>query len=107
MRLSSMARKIIAQNILFQLGGSSLLTISIHAHSFTIGSNGSLTFRFKGFRGANRVRIYLNDKDLYTLEFSRVIERTEAIQVTRVYTDVPMDRIKEVFEEYIKRKISL
>jgi hypothetical protein len=107
MHLSSFARRVIAQNILYQLGGSSLLTASIQANSFWFGSNGSVTFHFKGFRGANKVKIFLNDNDLYTMEFMFFRPRLKTEEVVRVYEDIPLDTIKAVFEEYIKKRISL
>jgi hypothetical protein len=107
MESTDLSRRVIAENILYQLGGSSLLTVTIQARNFKIGSNGSVTFRFSGFRGANRVRIYLSDYDTYDMEFSYHHIRTDTITVRRTYKYIHMDKMKEVFEQYIKRKIQL
>ena len=85
----------VAQTILTQLGPTfSLMT---GAKDF-IGSENSLTFRLpKGaIRDINSVKVTLNGKDLYDVEFVR-IWGTKLTPISR-HTDIYADMLQDLFE---------
>ena len=85
----------VAETIASQLGGTSRLKAFTGAYNF--GTNGSnLFFRIKN-RKVNYVKITLNGKDLYDLEFGRIYG--SKYSVVKEYNDIYFDQLVPLFEE--------
>lgn len=72
---SSEEAKGIAQTILAQLGGSRALTLMLGAKHFSSHNDegrGALSFKFKGSRKVNYVKIILTVMDTYTVRFGKI-----------------------------------
>ncbi len=101
--------------ILKQLGGAGKVGAMIGAKQFmTFGSKaeskhgrgmGGLTFRFPNRKGPNMVRIVLNGRDLYDVEFMRV--RGMNAKTTKKVTDVYATHLRKVFEKETGLYLSL
>ena len=89
----------IAATIVNQLGGGRKLQMFIGLKQLINERNGvTLVFPKPKHRGAvNRVRITLNGKDLYDMEFIRTHGRS--VKVVREFNDVYAEDIKDRFEE--------
>jgi hypothetical protein len=88
-----------AQAIIDQLGGTRALLIMVSANHFTSSSDegrGALSFRFKGSRKANHVKIILTPSDTYTLRFGRVGPKM-GFKVVEVVNDVYCEDLRNVF----------
>jgi len=85
----------VAQTIATQLGGTSRLQAFTGAYNFGTSGN-NLTFRIKN-RKVNYVRITLNSKDLYDLQFGRV--SGVKFTVIKEYNDIYNDQLVELFEQ--------
>lgn len=84
----------VAQTIATQLGGTSRLKMMVGAHNFaTDGKN--LVFKIKNPK-INYIKITLNGKDLYDLEFSKV---GISYKVVKEYKDIYNDQLVELFEK--------
>ena len=90
---------IIAQTIISQLGGGGELQMFIGLKQLINEPNGvTLVFPLPKHRGAvNRVRITLNGKDLYDMEFIRT--RGMGQKIVKEFNDVYAEDLKERFEE--------
>ena len=89
----------IAATIVQQLGGGRKLQMFIGLKQILTASNAvTLVFPKPKHRGAvNRVRITLNGKDLYDMEFIRTHGRS--VKVVKEFNDVYAEDIKDRFEE--------
>lgn len=89
----------IAATIVQQLGGGRKLQMFIGLKQLINEPNGvTLVFPKPKHRGAvNRVRITLNGKDLYDMEFIRTHGRS--VKVVKEFNDVYAEDIKDRFEE--------
>jgi len=85
----------VAQEIVSQLGGTGRLKAMTGAYNFGTSGN-NLTFRIKN-RKVNYVRIALNGKDLYDLQFGRV--SGAKFTIIKEYNDIYNDQLVELFEE--------
>lgn len=85
-----------AQETLRQLGGQRFIRMT-GAHSFAKG-NDSISFRIPRAKdGINAVKITLNSKDLYDMEFFMI--RTPKIFPKGRITDIYNDQLQMVFTE--------
>jgi hypothetical protein len=89
----------IAATIIRQLGGGGKLQMMIGLKQLINEPNGvTLVFPLPKHRGAvNRVRITLNGKDLYDMEFIRTRGRSQ--KIVKEFNDVYAEDIKDRFEE--------
>lgn len=97
----------VANTIAQQLGHSTRrMGVMIGAHSF-VGSENSLSFRFKARarNGSNAVRIVLDPCDTYTVEF--VSLRGTSRKVKASYSDIYCDSLKGLFERETGLYLSL
>jgi hypothetical protein len=86
----------VAQTIAEQLGGTGRLKMMTGAYNFGTSGN-NLTFRIKNSFKVNYVRITLNGKDLYDLQFGRV--SGTKFTIVKEYSDIYNDQLIELFEE--------
>jgi hypothetical protein len=96
--LNSAAGQRIAQIILAQLGGSAALKLMVSAYNFSSHSDeglGALSFRFKGSRKANYIKIILAASDTYSLRFGKVGKFD--YDIIAFEQDVYCDQLVEVF----------
>ena len=94
----------IAQTILSQLGGSGRLKAFTGAHTFlslpeTDEQLGGLSFRIKNQASgaSNQIKVSLNGKDLYDVEFGRVWGPKYTVKSE--HTDVYADQLVSLFEK--------
>ena len=89
----------IAETIVKQLGGAGKLQMFIGLKQVLTEGNGvTLVFPKPKHAGAvNRVRITLNGKDLYDMEFIRT--RGKTVKVVSQFDDVFAEDIRDRFEE--------
>jgi len=89
----------IAATIIRQLGGGRKLQMMIGLKQLINEPNGvTLVFPLPKHPGAvNRVRITLNGKDLYDMEFIRTRGRSQ--KIVKEFNDVYAEDIKDRFEE--------
>ncbi len=59
---------------------------------------GAVSFRFKGSKEANYVKISLNGNDLYDVDFIKIWGMN--LNKQKVYNDVYNDQLKELFESH-------
>lgn len=85
----------VAQTIAEQLGGTGRIKMMTGAYNFGTSGN-NLTFRIKN-RKVNYVRITLNGKDLYDLQFGRV--SGTKFTIVKEYSDIYNDQLIELFEQ--------
>ena len=86
----------VAQIIAEQLGGTGRLKMMTGAYNFGTSGN-NLTFRIKNSFKVNYVRITLNGKDLYDLQFGRV--SGTKFTIVKEYSDIYNDQLIELFEQ--------
>jgi hypothetical protein len=90
--------KHVAETILAQMGGGRALKLMLGVKEFSSHSDeglGALSFRFKGSRKANYVKIILAPSDTYTLRFSKI--GTYSYNVVEFVEDVYFDQLNDVF----------
>ncbi len=94
----------VARIILQQMGGVNKIKAMTGATHFGADTN-CVTFKFKGSRKANHVRITLNSMDLYDLVFFKItkLKFKEAGQYTGIYND----QLKDTFEQHTGLYLSL
>lgn len=91
---------------LSHLGGSCRLSAMIGAKNFASSDNGnSLSFRFKGSKKANYVKITLNGLDLYDVEFGKIWNLT--YKVKGESSNIYADSLKSVIEDFTGLYLSL
>jgi hypothetical protein len=98
----------VARTILEQLGGRKF-TVMTGAKNF-VGSDTSLSFRLPGGGGfckggINAVRITLNGRDTYDLEFSRI--RGTKVTVVDAADDIYADQLRGIFTRATGLAVSL
>ena len=88
----------VADTIVQQLGGSRVLQMFIGLKQILTASDAvTLVFPLPKHRNAvNRVRITLNEMDLYDMEF---IRHGRSVKVVKEFNDVYAEDIKDRFEE--------
>lgn len=96
---------LIAQTIIQQMGGRNRLTAMIGMWNICQETNG-VSFRFKGSRIANYVKIILLC-DTYTMDFMLIDPRNNLCKTTDTFTDVYDDMLKSIFESHTKLRLSL
>lgn len=102
-----------ADVILQQLGGRNRLNVMIGAKDFySVNDGNTLSFKFAGCKKANCVKITLNARDLYDIEFIKIGRRnptTFETPVTEVKTfeDIYADTMREVIENFTEMRLSL
>lgn len=90
--------KATAQTILAQMGGARALKVMTSANNFSSHSDeglGGLSFRFKGSRKANYLKVVLAGNDTYSMRFGKV-GKTD-YDVIAFETDVYFDQLNDVF----------
>ena len=85
----------IAQTILQQLGGMGRLVVMTGAYNFVAVKNG-VSFKIKN-RKVNYIKITLNGKDLYDIEFGRIA--VGKLKVTAEHNDIYFDQLIPIFEK--------
>lgn len=95
----------IANTIIDQLGGYGKLAAMINAKYFTYDKNGTVNFRFSGCKKMNHIKISLNLKDLYDVEFYK-IGRFDW-KVVANFNDVYAEDLKRLFKSETGLDISL
>jgi hypothetical protein len=105
--LTTEEQKQVASTILQQLGGAGKVGAMIGVKHFVAGKNGELTIQFKAkaLKKINCVRISLNGKDLYDVEFIRLAKYDHKVVETK--TDIYADQLKQVFEQTTGLYLSL
>lgn len=97
----------VAQTIIKQLGGAGKLKAMIGAWNFKQENKSEgISFRFKGSKIANYVRITCVS-DLYIVEFMLISAEKGECQEKEKYRDVYNDMLVKIFEDYTKLKLSL
>lgn len=91
--------------VLQQLGGAGRLAAMVGAKITYDNKNQNVGIRFKGSTKANYVRITLNGKDLYDMEFLKI--RGTSFKTVQTYNDVYGDQLKELFEKFTGLYLSL
>ena len=88
----------ISTTILNQLGGGGRLAAMIGARHFVSHENGELTFRFKGSRRVNMLRVSLNASDTYTVEFMKYSPQRFTAATVEEFSGVYCDMLQDLFE---------
>jgi len=92
----------VSQTILKQLGGQRFVTMT-GANSFTYAANGALTFRIPRRPGPQgrirKVKIILNDNDLYVMEFYKV-EKDYSVSLVERVEDIYADQLETIFTKH-------
>ena len=108
-------QRAIADTIIQQMGGFGKITAMTSANTFLSHPEGGVSFKFKGSRKANYVKIILNSMDLYDLEFGKIgTKKTEfpgvrmpTYKVVREFDGAYNDMLKSIFEETTGLYLSL
>jgi hypothetical protein len=105
--LTTEEQKQVAFTILQQLGGSGKVGAMIGVKQFVCGLNGELIIRFKAkaHKKINCVKISLNTKDLYDMEFIK-LEKFDHKTVHNE-NDVYAEQLKPIFEQVTGLRLSL
>ncbi|MEX3914424.1 hypothetical protein AB4672_21865 [Bacillus paralicheniformis] len=97
---------VVAETILQQLGGANKLSAMLGAKNFSFDEE-DVTFSFQGCSKANMLKISLNGKDLYDVEFFKYNQRSCQCPVVESYRNVPVENLKGVIETYTGLYLSL
>ena len=93
--------------IVKQLGGKNRLQAMIGAYNFLYSSEDTtwISFKFKGSKKFNYIKITLNAMDLYDIEFRKIwgMKITKTQTINNVYND----QMKHIIEQEIKLYLSL
>lgn len=84
------------QETIAQLGGHGRLKAFVGAQNFMVGTD-SVSFRFKGSKKANYLKITLDPSDTYILEFGKI--RGHEYKVTKTLENIYCDQLVEIFED--------
>ena len=103
--LTKQEREFIASETLRYLGGANRLQVMIGASQFYAGEKGELGFKFKGNRSMNYVKFTVNGKDLYDVEFYKIVKFE--MKPIKKFNDYYFDQIKELFEQTTRLYLSL
>lgn len=96
--ISGEEAKKVAEIILYQMGGGKALKLMLGAKDFSSHSDeglGGLSFKFKGSRKTNYVKIILTVDDTYTMRFGKIGKFD--YDVVQIIPDVYNDSLTEVF----------
>lgn len=85
----------VANTIYQQLGGGQFAVIT-GSRNFTGGSD-HLSFRFPRNGGVNHLKITLNGKDLYDLEFGLI--HGNNFKVKNTFNDIYVDQLRDIFTD--------
>lgn len=99
-----------ATTTLQQLGGSNRLKVMIGAKDFMSANDGAtLMFKFSGSKIASYVRITLNDKDLYDIEFQKIGRRQGRLDAwkTGSFENVGVENLKQTIERFTGLYLSI
>lgn len=96
--------KQVAEIIIQQMGGFGRLKCMVGADYFVANGN-DVSFKFKGSKVANYIKIKLNEMDLYDIEFGKIWGYNYKIvkEVNGVYND----QLISIFEDTTKLYLSL
>jgi hypothetical protein len=95
-----------AETIIQQLGGFGKLQAMVGAINFIYSNNDKyIAFKFKGSKKVNYVKITLNGKDLYDIEFKKLWGNK--IKDIDSYNDVYAENLKPLFEKVTGLFLSL
>lgn len=94
----------VAETILTQLGGSRRLGAMIGAYNF-LDLDGGIQFRFKGSQTANCIRVKLNGRDTYDVEFFRI--KGLDFTITSTHMDVHVEELAGLFVDKTGLHLSL
>lgn len=96
--------KQVAETIVQQMGGFGRLKCMVGADHFgTSGDN--LSFKFKGSKVANYIKITLNGMDLYDVEFGKIWGTN--YKIVKEIDGLYFDQLIPVFEDTTKLYLSL
>jgi len=97
----------VAMTILQQLGGQGKLAAMTGANGFVIRNEerGGIHFRIKNRKGPNYVKIILNGRDLYDIEFGRIWGTKYTVKAEHL--DIFATMLKEIFEKETGMYLSL
>lgn len=87
-----------------QLGGQRRLQLMIGANTF-IGGKDCLSFRFRGSRRVNYIKITLDPSDTYTVEFGKV--GRASYKSVSILSDVYCEDLIPIFEKTTGLYLSL
>ena len=96
--------KSVAVEIIKQLGGAGKIMAMTGVKTFISESN-AVSFRFKGSKKANWVKIKLNAMDTYDIEFKKI--RGMNFPTTASFDGVYNDQLKSIFESTTGLYLSL
>lgn len=105
--------KHIANTILQQIGGNKALVMTgaynLVAGKDTETNNHYVSFKIKGSRTCNYIKISLNSLDLYDIHMSTVCLTKEGFKEKNIkeYNSVYSDMLKGIIEEHTKLYLSL
>jgi len=88
----------VATTILEQLGGPGRLAAMTSARNFLDHGN-ALSFKFKGSRKVNYVKVTLDPSDTYTVEFGKLNARSLEYKVVETLDGVYADMLVDLFEK--------
>ena len=95
----------IAKIIINQLGGIGRLTAMVNAKHFVYSETDNwVAFKFSGSKKFNYVKITLNGKDLYDVNFKKLVKFD--VRKTVDYNDIYCDQLVELFESETKLYLS-
>lgn len=95
-KMNSDHAKTVAQTILSQMGGSAALKLMLGANTFSSHKDeglGALSFRFKGSRKANYLKVILAGNDTYSMRFGKIAKFDYDV----VAFEQEVDQLGEVF----------
>lgn len=96
----------IAKTIIQQLGGQNRLKLMVSGWNFCCENNG-VSFRFKGSKIANYVKITLAANDTYTLEFMLINPDKGLCDKKETFPHIYNEMLQETFQSYTKLTLSL
>lgn len=102
-KLNSEKAHYVATTILSQMGGSRALKLMLGANNFSSHKDeglGGLSFRFKGSRKANYLKVILAGNDTYSMRFARSTKGERYIyDVVEFKQEVYFDQLCEIFRD--------
>jgi hypothetical protein len=104
--MTTMDNKQIAETIIQQMGGAGRITAMVGAKDFMYGE-GYVTFKFKGSRKMNVVKIQLNSMDLYDVTFMKYSPKNLDCKTVKEFEGIYCDQLKELFENQTGLYLSL
>jgi hypothetical protein len=98
----------IAETILMQMGGINRIHLMTGAKHFLALENG-VSFRYPGSEHSNYVKIILNGKDLYDVEFGKIrnVKGVPTYKLVETMDDLYFDMLKPIFEQHTRLYLSL